>query len=112
MPHGLARAYCENNGGCVGTHTPGVVRGRQVSGTFVRSAARSDWTRAATCSPSAMPSVFAAPSAILLRESAYASSIFDFWAGTTWIRMWRAAGTAAASARALGANGPGVTYRG
>ena len=58
-----------------------------------------------------MPSVFAAPSAILLRESAYASSIFDFWAGTTWIRMWRAADTAAASAEALGANGAVVTYR-
>src|SRR5438132_12922995 len=101
MPHGLARAYCEKSGGCVGTHTPGVVSGRQVSGTFVRSAARSDWTRAATCSPSAMPSVVAAPSAILLGESAYASSIFLLSAGTRWSTMVDAAHAAVASAVAF-----------
>src|SRR5204863_506083 len=86
----------------VGTHTPGRVRGRYVSGTLVSSFWRSAKTLAAAFSPKAMPAARAGLSGTLSSVAANAVSMRAFWPGYCRIRISRAAAAAAASADAFG----------
>ena len=58
MPH------CDETGSVVTTYTPGVVTGRYTFGAVAPSFARSATISVATFSPTAIPSVLAAPSAM------------------------------------------------
>jgi hypothetical protein len=109
MPHGFAVAYWGKSGGVVGTHTPGRVIGRYVSGTLVSSFWRSVKTVVATFSPKAMPAALAGLSGTFSSIAPKAASMRAFWPGYCRIRISRAAAAAAASAEAFGSVGmPGV----
>src|SRR5690242_10556503 len=92
-------------GGVVGTHTPGLVSGRYVSGAFVASFWRSAKTAAPTFSPRAMPTALAGLSGTFSNMAVKAASIRAFWPGYCRMRISRAAEAAAASAEAFWATG-------
>jgi hypothetical protein len=89
----------------VGTHTPGRVSGRYVSGAFVASFWRLAKTAAPTFSPRAMPATLAGLSGTLSTMAPKAASMRAFWPGYCRMRISRAADAAAASAEAFWAAG-------
>src|SRR5688572_13403814 len=98
--HVLRFPQCGTAGNMVGTYTPGAVCGRYVLGAIAPSSAHRATTFVATCSPTAMPSVLAWPSATDFSRALYSVSIAACCAGTSLDSAVRVAASTAASTEA------------